>query len=98
MRNSPEGNVSLEKSCAFALGVVRLGTFLQRQEREFNLFRQLMRSGTSVGANLEEAQAAQSRPDVHTKICKAAQEARQSHGWLRLIRDSFPNIAEEASS
>ncbi len=98
MRNDPGGNVSLEKSYAFALGVVRLCSILQRQEREFNLSRQLVRSGTSVGANLEEAQAAQSRPDFHTKICNAAKEARESHYWLRLIRDSFPNASGEASS
>ena len=97
MMNDPGGNVSLEKSYAFALGVIRLGSFLQRQEREFNLSRQLVRSGTSVGANLEEAQAAQSRPDFHTKICTAAKEARESHYWLRLIRDSFPNAREEAA-
>ena len=98
MGNGSEGNVSLEKSYAFALGAVRLGSFLQRQEREVNLSRQLVRSGTSVGANLEEAQAAQSRPDFHTKICNAAKEARESHYWLRLIRDSFPNASKEASS
>jgi len=98
MRNEPGGNVSLEKSYAFALGVIRLGSFLQRQEREFNLSRQLVRSGTSVGANLEEAQAAQSRPDFHTKICNAAKEAREAHYWLRLVRDSFANADAEASA
>ena len=90
--------MSLEKSYAFALGSVRLGSFLQRQEREFVLSRQLVRSGTSIGANLEEAQAAQSRPDFHTKICNAAKEAREVHFWLRLIRDSFPNASQEASA
>ena len=68
--------MSLEKSYAFALGAVRLGSFLQTQEREFNLSRQLVRSGTSVEANLAEAQAAQSGLDFHTKICNAAKEAR----------------------
>jgi len=98
MRNGPEGNVSLEKSYSFALGIIRLGSFLQRHKREFNLSRQLVRSGTSVGANLEEAQAAQSRPDFHTKICNAAKDARESHYWLRLIRDNFPNARDDAST
>src|SRR5438128_12031127 len=50
--------------------------------------RQLLRCGTSVGANVEEAQAAQSRPDFISKMSIAQKEARETHYWLRLIRDS----------
>lgn len=96
MSNDPGANVVLEKSYTFALGVVSLGSLLQRQEREFVLSRQIVRSGSSVGANIEEAQAAQSRPDFHTKMCNACKEARESHYWLRLIRDSFPGAAPKA--
>jgi len=98
MRNEPGGNAVLEKSYAFALGAIRLGNLLQKNEREFVLSRQVVRSGTSVGANIEEAQAAQSRPDFHTKMCIAAKEARESHYWLRLVRVSYSAASLEAAS
>jgi four helix bundle protein len=98
MANDAGGNVVLEKSYGFALGVIRLSSFLQREEREFVLSRQLVRSGTSIGANIEEAQAAQTRKDFHSMMCRAEKEARESHYWLRLIRDSFPAAPEESIS
>lgn len=98
MGNDPQNNVVLARSYEFALQVISLGTRLQREEREYVLSRQLVRSGTSIGANVEEAQAAQSRPDFHTKMCQAAKEARECHYWLRLIRDSFPAMTQVATS
>jgi four helix bundle protein len=98
MGNDSRENAVLEKSYAFALRVISLSTKLQRDEREYVLSRQLVRSGTSIGANAEEAQAAQSRPDFHTKMCQAAKEARESHYWLRLIRDSFASARTEAAA
>ena len=80
-------NVVQEKSYAFALSIIRLYVELQ-QQREFVLSRQLLRSGTSIGANVEEAIAAQSRADFLSKMCIASKEARESHYWLRLLRDS----------
>ena len=53
-----------------------------------DLVRQLLRSGTSIGANLEEADAAQSKPDFISKCTIALKEARESHYWLRLLRAS----------
>ncbi len=90
-------NVVLEKSYEFALHVIQLAADLQR-ENEFVLSRQLVRSGTSIGANIEEAQAAQTKPDFHTIICRAAKEAREAHYWLRLIRDSYPRHRPKAIS
>ena len=81
-----EENVILEKSYAFALKVMSLALLI-REKREFDLASQLWRSGTSIGANVEEAQAAQSRADFRSKMCIAAKEARESHYWLRLTRD-----------
>ena len=82
-----ERNAVREKSYAFALRVIGL-TRLLRNEKEFELAGQLMRAGTSIGANVEEAQAAHSRPDFVAKMSIAAKEARETHYWLRLLRDS----------
>ena len=81
-----EGNVIVAKSYAFALGIMRLCKSI-RDEREYDLASQLWRAGTSIGANVEEAQAAQSRADFRSKMSIAAKEARESHYWLRLTRD-----------
>lgn len=86
-------NVIKEKSYAFALAVVPFCRRLQEQ-REYVLSRQLTKSGTSIGANVEEAQAAQSRADFLSKMSVALKEARESDYWLRVLRDcgEFPNF------
>ena len=86
-------NIIQEKSYAFALAVIPLCRRLQ-DEREYVLSRQLLRAGTSIGANVEEAQAGQSRADFLSKMSIAAKEARESRYRLRLLRDSneFPKI------
>jgi len=86
-------NVIKEKSYAFALLVIAACRRLQ-EHREYVLSRQLTRSGTSIGANIEEAQAAQSRADFLSKMTIALKEARESNYWLRLLRDSneFPTL------
>jgi four helix bundle protein len=81
-----EENVILEKSYAFALEIMSLAKLI-RDLREYDLASQLWRAGTSIGANVEEAQAAQSRADFRSKMSIAAKEARESHYWLRLTRD-----------
>ena len=75
------------KSFAFALQVVRLYTKLQEQ-REYVLSKQLLRSGTSIGANVEEATAGQSRKDFLAKMAIASKEARETRYWLRLLQAS----------
>ena len=81
-------NPILEKSYELALAVIPLCRELQAKEHEYVLSRQLMKSGTSVGSNVEEAQGGQSRADFLSKMSIAAKEARETHYWLRLIRDS----------
>ncbi len=89
MRNeSVKRNVVLEKSFAFAVGIVKTGRRLQLDEREWVLSRQLVRSGTSIGANIEEAIAAQNKKYFLSKMSIALKEARETHYWLRVIRDS----------
>jgi four helix bundle protein len=71
-------NPILEKSYQLALQIIPIASKLQK-DGEFILSRQLVRSGTSVGANVGEAQAAQSRADFRTKICIAEKETRETH-------------------
>jgi len=76
------------KSYQLALTLVRVAKALQQEHREFVLSRQVLRSGTSIGANVEEATAAQSKKDFIAKMAIASKEARETHYWLRLLRDS----------
>jgi len=76
-----------EKSYSFALRIIGLYKELLKQN-EFVLSKQLLRAGTSIGANVEEALAGQSRADFMSKMSVASKEARETNYWLRLIRDS----------
>lgn len=89
-----EENVIIEKSYSFALKIMDL-TMEIRKKKEYDLASQLWRAGTSIGANVEEAQAAQSRADFRSKMSIAAKEARESHYWLRLTRDG--NVIDSAT-
>jgi four helix bundle protein len=81
-------NVIKTKSYAFALRIVFLYKFLCEEKKEFVLSKQLLRSGTSVGANIEEADAGQSKRDFIAKMQISLKEAKESHYWIRLLRDS----------
>jgi four helix bundle protein len=75
-----------ERSFAFACRIVRLSETIHRRSFAARVIaRQLLNAGTSVGANLEEASAAQSKPDFISKCAIAAKEARESRYWLRLL-------------
>jgi four helix bundle protein len=76
-----------EKSFAFALRIIVVARWL-RQQKEYELGSQVLRAGTSIGANVEEALAAISRPEFVAKMSIASKEARESSYWLRLLRDS----------
>src|SRR5580692_9797982 len=80
-------NIIHEKSFDFALEIVELFKRLQT-EREYVLSKQLLRSGTSIGANVEEALAGQSRRDFLSKMSIASKEARETRYWLRLMKAS----------
>lgn len=81
-------NVILDKSYAFALRIVKLSNYLADEKKEFVLSKQILRSGTSIGANAEEGSAGQSKKDFIAKYSIALKEARESHYWIRLLRDS----------
>ena len=78
-------NVIEEKSFRFAIRTVRLYQYLRSKKKEFVLSKQLLRSGTSIGANVAEAQHAQSRADFLSKINIALKEAAETEYWLRLL-------------
>ena len=74
-----------EKSFQFALRIVKLCNYLREEKREFILSKQLLRAGASIGANIAEAQQAQSRLDFVSKMNIALKEAAESNYWLRLL-------------
>jgi len=78
-------NIVQEKSFAFAIRIVNLYKHLSTEKKEFIISKQLLRSGTSVGANIEEAIGAVSDKDFLNKFGIAYKEARESIYWLRLL-------------
>ena len=76
------------KSYQFALRIVKLYKYLIEEKKEFVLSKQILKSGTSVGANVEEAIGGQSKPDFIAKLQIALKESRETHYWLRLLIDS----------
>ena len=86
-----------EKSYSFALKIIDLYRTLCKSN-EYVLSNQLLRSATSIGANVEEALAGQSRADFLSKMSIASKEARESNYWLRLLRDSKTIEKNEADA
>jgi len=82
------GNIIQEKSYAFAIRIVNLYKFLCEQKKEFVLSKQMLRSGTAIGANIEEGIEGQSEKDFFAKLNIAYKEARETHYWLRLLKDT----------
>ena len=76
-----------ERAFDFALGVIDLYKYLIGS-KEYILSKQMLRSGTSIGANVQEAQAAQSKADFISKMSIASKEARETKYWLRLLSKS----------
>ena len=74
-----------QKSFQFAVRIVRLYKYLRSVKKEFVLAKQLLRSGTSIGANVAEAQQAQSRADFISKMNIALKETAETNYWLRLL-------------
>lgn len=89
-------NIVVNKSYAFAIKIVEIHKYLVDQKKEYTLSKQLLRSGTSIGANIEEAQGGQSRKDFFAKLTIAYKEARETKYWLRLLRDT--NYLEDKKS
>ncbi len=88
VRAVPRKNVLKSKSYAFSKRVVRLRRYLVERKREYTLSNQVLRSGTSIGANVVEANQAQSRADFISKLSIALKEAVETEYWLDLLRDT----------
>jgi four helix bundle protein len=97
-------NVVVNKSFMFSVSIVKMYQSLVAEKREFVLSRQVVRSGTSIGANVEEAIGGISEKDFMAKMSIAYKEARETKYWLRLLRetsyiteDQFNPIADECN-
>ena len=93
-----EDNIVREKSYAFALRVVRTYRYLAAEKQEYVLSKQLLRAGTAVGANIEEAVGGQPDKDFSSKVAIAYKEACETHYWIRLLRDSDYLTLSQAGS
>jgi four helix bundle protein len=83
-----KNNIIQEKSYQFAIRIVKLYKYLCDEKKEFVLSKQLLRSGTSISANIEEAIGGQSEKDFFAKLTIAYKEARETHYWIRLLTDT----------
>ena len=81
-------NIVKTKSYAFALRVVKLYKYLVENKKEYVLSKQLLRSGTSIGALVRESEYAQSKKDFINKLSIALKEANETEYWLMLLKDS----------
>ena len=91
------GNIE-RKSFLFSVRVVKLARYLQEEKKEYILSKQLIRAGTSIGANIVESQQAQSRADFISKLSIALKEACETNYWLRLLQASDYLTESEFSS
>jgi four helix bundle protein len=78
-------NVLLDKTFAFAIRVVKAYKYLVEEHHEYVMSKQLLRSGTSIGSNSEEAVGGQSKADFISKLSIAYKEARETKYWIRLL-------------
>lgn len=81
-------NILKDRAYKFALRSVKLYQFLSNEKKEFVMSKQVLKSGTSIGANIEEANQAQSKVDFIHKLSISQKEAFETHYWIRILRDS----------
>lgn len=86
--NVGKDNIIVKKSYSFALGIIGLYKTLVENKKEFVLSKQMLRSGTSIGANINEAVTSESKKDFIHKLSIAVKEVRETGYWLNLLKDS----------
>lgn len=91
-------NVVQQKSYAFAIRIINAYKYLLTEQKEYVLSKQLLRCGTSIGANIEEAIGGQSQKDFFAKLTIAYKEARETQYWLRLLRDTHYLTEDQSES
>ena len=99
---NPSKHIIADKSFEFAVRIVNLSKFLMREHKEYVLSKQILRCGTSIGANVAEAQRGQSHADFLAKMSIALKEANETLYWLRLLyrteyltKSQFANIEKD---
>ena len=85
MRLNIEQNAAVDKSFEFAVRIVNLYKYFVREHKEYTLSKQLLRCGTSIGANIAETQRGQSKADFAAKMSIALKEAKETQYWLKLL-------------
>lgn len=93
-----EPNLIVDKSMAFAVRIVNLYKYLGKKHSEYVLSKQVLRSGTSIGANVKEAARAQSKADFNTKMHIAMKEAVETEYWLELLEKTEYITHDQAES
>ena len=93
-----EDNIIAAKSYAFAIRCVKLYKYLCEEKHDFVIGKQLMRSGTSIGANVKEAMRGVSKADFTAKMSIALKEASESEFWIELLRDTDYVTEQQAES
>lgn len=81
-------NVIVQKSKSFALRIIKLYKFMLTEHHEYILSKQVLRSGTSIGANVREATRGQSKADFYSKMNIALKECSETEYWLELLHES----------
>ena len=95
---SVKDNTVMRKSLTFSTRIVNLHKYLTTQKKEFVIANQICKSGTSIGANIAEAQRAQSTADFVSKMKIALKEASETQYWLQLLRETKYITAKEFES
>lgn len=93
-----ENNVIVVKSKAFALRIIKLHKYLTKNHRISPIANQILKSGTSIGANVREAIRAQSKPDFYSKLNIALKETSETEYWLELLHESEYISSEQFNS
>ena len=88
MKEMKTDNAIVDKSKAFALKIIALYKTLCDKNHEFVMSKQLLKSGTSIGANVKEAEQGQSKADFYAKLYIALKEASETEYWLELLHES----------
>jgi len=86
--NESKDNVIVKKAYSFALEIIKIYKFLVNEKKEYVISKQMLRSGTSIGANIHEATASESKKDFIHKLGISVKEARETSYWLNLLKDS----------
>lgn len=95
IEKSKSESIIAGKAYAFALEIVKVYKLLSNERKEYVLSKQLLRSGTSIGANINEAISGQSKRDFVYKLNISLKEARETNYWLNLLKDGeYINIKE----